>query len=135
MINISEDDAKLFEQNGYSKEHVGATVTHYRQQGLSDDEIQNKINTRLSGWKNVQPSNSIQQPVQQQEQQTYDVNKAIEQLPTQHTVLPPQQKEQLNVQAQPLNQNYDSKGKIYYTDSNGNWIGTSDGTLYARWSS
>lgn len=50
MINISAEDAKLFEANGFSKEKVGATIEHYRKQGLSDDDIQLKINDRLSSF-------------------------------------------------------------------------------------
>ena len=134
MINISEDDAKLFEQNGYSKEHVGATVTHYRQQGLSDDEIQSKINARLSGWRTPQPVQQpvIQQPVQQPVAQEYDVQKAINELPMQHTVLPlnavvslPEQPTQSALTggiSQNYIKNWDKKGRIYYTDENGNKV-------------
>ena len=50
MINISAEDAKLFEANGFSKEKVGATIEHYRKQGLSDDDIQLKINDKLSSF-------------------------------------------------------------------------------------
>lgn len=53
MINISADDAKLFEQNGFTKEQVRATVQHYREQGLSDDDIQLKMNNRISEFKGV----------------------------------------------------------------------------------
>ena len=37
MININNEDAKLFESKGFNKEKVGATIEHYRLQGLSDD--------------------------------------------------------------------------------------------------
>lgn len=50
MINISAEDAKLFQDNGFTKEQIGATINHYRQQGLSDDDIQLKINDRLSSF-------------------------------------------------------------------------------------
>jgi hypothetical protein len=50
MINISAEDAKLFQDNGFTKEQVGATINHYREQGLSDDDIQLKINDRLSSF-------------------------------------------------------------------------------------
>lgn len=51
MITVSEEDKKLFEQNGFSYEDVGNTVNHYRQEGLSDDDIQLKINQRISEFK------------------------------------------------------------------------------------
>ena len=50
MINISAEDAKLFQDNGFTKEQIGATINHYRSQGLSDDDIQLKINDRLSSF-------------------------------------------------------------------------------------
>lgn len=52
-IIVSEEDTALFEQNGYSYDDVHATVQHYREVGLSDDEIQNKINSRLNEFKTV----------------------------------------------------------------------------------
>ena len=55
MINISKDDAKLFEQNGFTKEQIGATVNHYREMGLSDDEIQAKINDKISSFTSQAP--------------------------------------------------------------------------------
>lgn len=50
-IYINEEDKKLFEQNGFNQQSVGNTVNHYRSQGLSDDDIQAKINQRLEGWR------------------------------------------------------------------------------------
>lgn len=59
MINISAEDTKLFEQNGFTKEKVGATVQHYREQGLSDEEIQNKMNARINEFRaNTSPIES-----------------------------------------------------------------------------
>ena len=55
MINISKEEAELFEKNGFSKEKVKATVEHYRQQGMSDEEIQLKINTQIANFSNTQP--------------------------------------------------------------------------------
>ena len=55
MINITAEDAKLFEQNGFTREQVGATVRHYREQGLSDDDIQAKMNERISQFKSAAP--------------------------------------------------------------------------------
>ncbi|MBR3655277.1 MAG: zeta toxin family protein [Candidatus Gastranaerophilales bacterium] len=51
MITVNEEDKKLFEQNGFTYEDVGNTINHYRQEGLSDDDIQLKINNRISEFK------------------------------------------------------------------------------------
>ena len=50
-INVNEEDAKLFEDNGYTYDDVKNAVEHYRTQGLSDDDIQNKINERINEFK------------------------------------------------------------------------------------
>ena len=61
MIIVSEEDKKLFEQNGFTKDQVQATVEHYRAQGLSDNDIQNKINAQILNFRgNEQPSQPIQ---------------------------------------------------------------------------
>ena len=65
-INLSNEDAQLFMQNGYTREQVGATVNHYREQGLSDDAIQAKLNARVAGWKTPQAQpQPIPQPTPQ----------------------------------------------------------------------
>ena len=51
MINISAEDTKLFEQNGFTKEKVGATVQHYREQGLSDEDIQARMDARINEFR------------------------------------------------------------------------------------
>jgi hypothetical protein len=69
-INLSNEDAQLFMQNGYTREQVGATVNHYREQGLSDDDIQAKLNARVAGWKTPQqPTQKVEQPTPQPIQQ------------------------------------------------------------------
>ena len=55
-VTISQEDTLLFQQHGFSKEQVGATVEHYRQEGLSDDDIQLKLNNRINEWKGLSPS-------------------------------------------------------------------------------
>jgi len=47
-INLDAEQAKLFTDNGYTKEQVSSTVNHYRSQGLSDDQIQSKINDKIT---------------------------------------------------------------------------------------
>lgn len=51
-INITAEDTLLFEQNGFTYEDVKNTVSHYRNNGLSDDEIQGKLNARVAEFKN-----------------------------------------------------------------------------------
>ena len=51
MINITAEDAKLFEQNGFTKEQVGATINHYREQGLSDEDIQARMNAKIGEFR------------------------------------------------------------------------------------
>ena len=55
-ININPDDVKLFEENRFTKDQVGATVNHYREQGLSDDDIQAKMNEKLNQFKGETPT-------------------------------------------------------------------------------
>ena len=50
-IYINENDAKLFQDNGFTYDDVNNTVEHYRSIGLNDDEIQNKINQRITEFK------------------------------------------------------------------------------------
>jgi len=52
-ITVTAEDAELFEQNGYSYDNVNETVQHYRSAGLSDDEIQLKINNRVNEFRTV----------------------------------------------------------------------------------
>lgn len=52
MINIKDEDTKLFEKNGFTKDDVGNTVNHYREIGLSDDDIQKKINIKIGMMRN-----------------------------------------------------------------------------------
>ena len=59
MITVNEEDKKLFEQNGFTYEDVGNTINHYRQEGLSDDDIQLKINNRISEFKTKKDSDIL----------------------------------------------------------------------------
>lgn len=57
-IYINEDDAKLFQQNGFSYDDVNDTVEHYRESGIKDDEIQKKIDARITQFKNAANNNT-----------------------------------------------------------------------------
>ena len=60
MITISEDDTKLFENNGFSYQDVSDTVEHYRSIGFDDDAIQSKINARIEQFKEAAPLSGIE---------------------------------------------------------------------------
>ena len=65
-INLDAEQAKIFTDNGYTKDQVGATVNHYRSQGLSDEEIQNKINDKLTTLQgSVEKSGNLVQEIGQ----------------------------------------------------------------------
>lgn len=64
-VNLSEEDAQLFIKNGFSREQVGETVNHYRSQGLSDEDIQAKLNARVAGWRAPQQPQQTTQPAPQ----------------------------------------------------------------------
>lgn len=62
MINITAEDAKLFEQNGFTKEQVGATINHYREQGLSDEDIQARMNAKIGEFRGSDTLPQSEQP-------------------------------------------------------------------------
>ena len=51
MITVSPEDVILFEQNGFTENDIKESVYHHRANGLSDDEIQGKINNRIAEFK------------------------------------------------------------------------------------
>lgn len=60
-VYINENDVKLFQDNGFNYDDINNTVEHYRSSGLKDNEIQEKINKRITEFnanKNVQNSNN-----------------------------------------------------------------------------
>lgn len=52
-VTVSQEDAELFEQNGFTYDNVQETVQHYREVGMSDDEIQGKLNGRINEFRTV----------------------------------------------------------------------------------
>lgn len=63
-IRITPEQAQMFLDNGFSKDKVQASIEHYRSSGLTDDEIQTKINDRLNSFAN---SALVEAPEQPQE--------------------------------------------------------------------
>lgn len=61
-IRITPEQAQMFLDNGFSKDKVRASIEHYRSSGLTDDEIQTKINDRLSSFANSAPVEAPEEP-------------------------------------------------------------------------
>lgn len=49
-VFLTNDELALFAENGFDNAAVKRTVEAYREQGLSDDDIRGKIDTKLDGW-------------------------------------------------------------------------------------
>ena len=45
-VELSAEQAKIFENNGISEDDLRYTVEEYRKRGVSDSEIQKKLNTK-----------------------------------------------------------------------------------------
>jgi hypothetical protein len=69
-INISPENAQLFEENGYDYDSVKSTIEHYREQGISDEEIQSKINTKIKSFSPTQKGEEGSQKTKQVETST-----------------------------------------------------------------
>ena len=109
-VTITDEELDLFNKNGFTDDDVRATVENYRSQGLDDNAIRAKVQSKIDSWnthQNVkQPINNAQDEVekvstQPVEQATPVLTGRIEQ-----KVIP----------------NWDKKGRIYYTDEQGNRI-------------
>ena len=109
-VTITDEELDLFNKNGFTDDDVRATVENYRSQGLDDNAIRAKVQSKIDSWnahQNVkQPINNAQGEVEEVstqpvEQATPVLTGGIEQ-----KVIP----------------NWDKKGRIYYTDEQGNII-------------
>lgn len=109
-VTITDEELDLFNKNGFTDDDVRATVENYRSQGLDDNAIRAKVQSKIDSWnthQNVkQPINNTQGEVekistQPVEQATPVLTGGVEQ-----KVIP----------------NWDKKGRIYYTDEQGNII-------------
>lgn len=109
-VIITNKELDLFNKNGFTDDDVRATVENYRSQGLDDNAIRAKVQSKIDSWnahQNIkQPINNAQGEVEEVstqpvEQATPVLTGGIEQ-----KVIP----------------NWDKKGRIYYTDEQGNRI-------------
>lgn len=98
-VNVSNEEMKIFNDNGISVDQVKHTVNLYRQDGLSDNEIRTKIDTKMS-----ELQNQLQVDVDNQSQGNNSSRVLTGSVSKNYT------------------QNWDNKGRIYYTDENGNIV-------------
>lgn len=66
-VNISDEEMKIFNDNGISVDQVRDTVNLYRKDGLNDDEIRAKIDVKMQNFHHQAQSDNINQ---NQEQET-----------------------------------------------------------------
>jgi LAS superfamily LD-carboxypeptidase LdcB len=69
-VNITNEELDLFNKNGFTDDDVRATVENYRSQGLDDNAIRAKVQSRLDSWSMPQEEKKeivkpIAQPVEQ----------------------------------------------------------------------
>lgn len=55
-VYISKEDKEYFTNNGYSYDDVANTVNHYREMGLSDEDIQTRVDDRINSLKITTPN-------------------------------------------------------------------------------
>lgn len=53
-VNITDDELDIFNKNGFSDDDVRSTIEDYRSQGLDDNAIRQKIDSRLNEWNTPQ---------------------------------------------------------------------------------
>lgn len=58
-VNITNEELDLFNKNGFTDDDVRATVENYRSQGLDDNAIRAKVQSKLDSW------STEKQPVEQ----------------------------------------------------------------------
>lgn len=68
-VTITDEELDLFNKNGFTDDDVRATVENYRSQGLDDNAIRTKVQSKIDSWnthKNVkQPINNAQGEVEE----------------------------------------------------------------------
>lgn len=111
-VFLTDDEINQFKANGIDENAIQYTVDSYRQEGVSDEEIRAKIDTKLK---------SFNAPVVQPE---INKPKVVEQTP----VEPAKVEEPVKTPVleggveKKYTENLDSKGRVYYTDEQGNRV-------------
>lgn len=109
-VTITDEELDLFNKNGFTDDDVRATVENYRSQGLDDNAIRAKVQSKIDSWnahQNVkQPINNTQGKVEEVSSQPVEQATPVLTGRIEQKVIP----------------NWDKKGRIYYTDEQGNRI-------------
>lgn len=109
-VTITDEELDLFNKNGFTDDDVRATVENYRSQGLDDNAIRAKVQSKIDSWnahQNVkQPINNAQGEVEEVSTQPVEQATPVLTGGVEQKVIP----------------NWDKKGRIYYTDEQGNRI-------------
>ena len=67
-VTITNDELDIFNKNGFSDDDVRATVENYRSQGLDDNAIRAKVQSKLDSWNAPKEPTQTQKPIQQNTQ-------------------------------------------------------------------
>ena len=134
-VNITNEELDLFNKNGFTDDDVRATVENYRSQGLDDNAIRAKVQAKLDSWGTAKqptkqtrtyPNQSVKNMTEEEFKQNVDKLYDIPQVDIpQRGVLVNSNGEQKTLTGgvqQKLIENLDSKGRIYYTDEQGNKV-------------
>lgn len=108
-VKITEEMHSTFMKNGFTEEDIANTVNHYRGQGQSDEEIFKNLDNKYKSLSNK----TTAQPVNNNQTKSEEITQNQDN--TESTVL-------TGGVSQNYTQNWDSKGRIYYTDENGNKV-------------
>jgi hypothetical protein len=76
VVKITSEQAKVFQDNGFSQEEFNSNIDNFRSQGLSDDAISQKINDKLATYQ-PQDTQQSQQPMQLQGGVSMDVQRPV----------------------------------------------------------
>ena len=103
-VKITEDMHKVFTSNGFTEDDITHTVNHYRELGQSDEEIFNNLNTKYNSLKPKTTETATTPAAQTTQNSTENMPKLEGGI------------------SQTYTQNWDKKGRVYYTDENGNKV-------------
>lgn len=103
-VKITEDMHKVFTSNGFTEDDITHTVNHYRELGQSDEEIFNNLNTKYNSLKSETTETTTTPATQTTQNNTGNTPKLEGGISQNYT------------------QNWDKKGRVYYTDENGNKV-------------
>lgn len=133
-VTITNEELDLFNKNGFTDEDVRATVENYRSQGLDDNAIRAKVQAKLDSWGTAkQPTKQTRtypnQPVKNMSEKEFKKNiDTLYDIPQvdmpNKGILTNSDGEQILTGGveQKVIPNWDKKGRIYYTDEQGNKI-------------